>query len=64
MRFTLTKKEALCLTKDELNELKGYDAIKNDTWIKQCVHYISAVAKKEAQKKYYKWRLQSIKDLE
>ena len=61
MRFTLTKKEALCLTKDELNEIKGYDAIKNDTWIKQCVHYISAVAKKEAQKKYYRQGKEYIK---
>ena len=61
MRFTLTKDEAKYLSKDELNELKGYYAIKNDAWIKQCVHYISAVAKKEAQKKYYRQGKEYIK---
>lgn len=52
MRFTLTENEYKYLPTDEANEMKGYKAIKNNDWIKQCVKYISAVTKAEAQKRY------------
>jgi hypothetical protein len=71
MRFTLTKDEAKYLPKDELDEIKGYDAIKNSSWINDCVKYISAVSKHEAQKRmsrfekdYIKWVVDFEKNIE
>jgi len=73
MRFTLNKDEVDylegidVLNGDQLNEILGYQAIKNYEWIQSCVKYISYKAKKEKQqtvsrftKEYINW----VDDLE